>query len=278
MLTVLIPGWGAPFLKEKQMILEHNLHFLLHQEQPVQLFVRSYGEVEVKEAIHSVIRRVVQKEKEKAVDFTYTLVHHDGHLGEAFQLSWTWFTPDVSDPRAPFLLLLDDVEILHCNVKEVEAWFRNYSMDIVSCSVKQGDCHWIMATLGRSGERHRNRSETERDLLLPFLKRTNYIEWFAVFLTVRAFEHLVEMCQQYESKYAWGVDLLFYSSFRGPKVGVLNHMTVRHYFSTRMATEDARQKCKKHEELRRLQTANGWCSFPRALAWEDIRVLCIFTG
>jgi hypothetical protein len=193
--ATIIMGFGDPYWDKKIDILKNNMK-ILDKWKP-DYFISQY---------------TLDKEINIDTDSNLNIIKGKGILGQLLFDNWH---PDKFVDYDYVMILLDDIELQNnFNLDIIVALKNKYNLNIVSPTLTTNSkfSHRIMIT---------NKNKY-------VLKETKFCELFCYIMDYKTYETYYRYVDR-ENPWIWGMDTIL-CSVMGFKVGILNNVTMKHYF------------------------------------------------
>jgi hypothetical protein len=198
-LYVFIPGFGAPHLQIKRQILRYNVaRILAHPWSKVDFGICVYDDSDV----------------DGILPHGTTVIRHPGVVGEFIKQH---ANPEMMQDYDYVLMLLDDV-LLQPDVdfEKMIQYKRRLRLDILS------PCLTLDSTYVHDYIVHDPTSDHD-------IKISTYCAFLCFFMDVTSYATFYGYIDEVENPWMWGLDLMIHHVM-GLHVGILNHMSVKHFF------------------------------------------------
>jgi hypothetical protein len=192
---LVVPGIGLPNIDKKLAILRNNLTYFNNVNYKAYLFQYSLESDYLKDFKDNSKIKIV-KEKGIVGDF---LRNH--------------ITPELVEDFTHIIILLDDVEIQKgFSIDELLEFKNKFKIDILSCSyTKNSKSPWNVM---KSADNCYGRITNFAELIFNIMDIPTYIKYYQYIIP--------------ENPWMWGLDLSLYQL--GFRIGIIDKMSVRHYF------------------------------------------------
>jgi hypothetical protein len=213
-LQVIIPGFGAPYIEEKLMILERNLTILSHYPFEWKLLICIY---ETQEDVYQSVKKCVSK---FIASSNVSLIQQPGIVGQF-----------IKKYANPYDLENDSIDYMFILLDDVELMTSSWSWDKLLYDYNYHGCNICSPTMTHDSKylfpfmltkHHWN--EKHIDVLLM----TSACEFFCYFMNLESYKTYYQEIDE-NHPWMWGIDLVLTKHLHF-KVGMLNYLQMKHYF------------------------------------------------